>query len=168
MANVDKARIFAIKTHGKQLYGLYPYALHLAWVEEVLKRHGCSEDDLLAAAWLHDIMEDCGVSFEYIAKRFGSQIAKLVSLVSDMEGRSRAERKRNTYTKLVACKEPRALALKLADRIANIEACREEGSNSLLRMYQKEHPDFAEMFRQAHKDDLACALWNTYSTLIFK
>lgn len=168
MANVDKARIFAIKTHGKQLYGLYPYALHLAWVEEILKRHGCGEDDLLAAAWLHDIMEDCGVSFECIAKRFGAQVAKLVSLVSDMEGRSRAERKRNTYTKLVECREPRALALKLADRIANIEACREEGSNSLLRMYQQEHPDFAEMYRQARKGDLACALWGTYSTLIFK
>ncbi|UOL48457.1 putative phosphodiesterase [Pseudomonas phage Kremar] len=77
----SKAERFAIKAHGDQKYGDHPYVYHLKQVVENVKIR-MKGDPLLstyvAVAWLHDTMEDCGVTFKQIQDEFGLAIADAV------------------------------------------------------------------------------------------
>lgn len=135
---------FGHEAHKEQLYGQHPYTRHLAHVENVLTRFAFTDLDYLAAAWLHDSIEDeTGVSAEKIIERLGSPtIARLVVSVSDGKGANRRERKQSSYEKMRAY--PESISLKLADRIANVESCIHDGNDWLLSTYCKEHAGFRE------------------------
>ncbi len=132
-----EARRFAEERHADQRYGVRPYVVHLEAVRGVLQdfRYG---GELGIAAWLHDVVEDTPTSREEIASRFGDEVASLVWAVTGI-GRNRKERCASAYEKIRA--HPAAATLKLADRIANVEASR--GSHQLL-MYRAEWPSFRE------------------------
>lgn len=76
-----KAKRFALEAHGDQKYGEKPYSYHLEQVVENVKIR-MKDDPLLstyvAVAWLHDTMEDCGVTFKQIQDEFGLAIADAV------------------------------------------------------------------------------------------
>ncbi|UAV89635.1 putative phosphohydrolase [Pseudomonas phage COT4] len=77
----SRAMNFALKAHGDQMYGDHPYSYHLGQVvANVMIRK--KDDPLLstyvAVAWLHDTMEDCGVTFKQIQDEFGLAIADSV------------------------------------------------------------------------------------------
>ncbi|OLD22657.1 MAG: guanosine polyphosphate pyrophosphohydrolase [Thaumarchaeota archaeon 13_1_20CM_2_39_11] len=55
---------------------------HLTGVVTRLKNLGVSDEDVLCAAWLHDIIEDTNTSFHDIDQRFGSRVAVLVLSLS--------------------------------------------------------------------------------------
>lgn len=133
-------KFFAVTKHGDQKYGSLPYSHHLAAVQAVLGRfyYFTMNPDhlpLLEAAWLHDVVEDTGTKVKEIAEMFGERVADLVSAVTNEPGANRKIRAALTYPKIRAC--PGATTLKLADRIANVEA----GGN-FAAMYAKEHEDF--------------------------
>src|SRR3972149_5167440 len=87
--------------------------------------------DTIAAALLHDIQEDCGVSNQEIEKRFGPEVAKLVEGVTKL-GRipwesaesvsanehSQAENLRKMF--MAMAQDLRVLMIKLADRLHNM------------------------------------------------
>ena len=137
---IEQARRFATKAHGDQMYGDQPYTYHLGKVVDVLVRFKHEDPALLAAGWLHDTLEDTSATFDDIQDEFGFEIAALVDAVTDGPGSSRAERKIRPYNMIPKC--PGAVILKLADRIANIEASLDEGHDRLLKRYAKEHPSF--------------------------
>ncbi|MFO0590932.1 MAG: HD domain-containing protein [Polyangiaceae bacterium] len=133
-----RARQFATEKHASQRYGDKPYTVHLAAVREVLRGIGIEDDDALAAAaWLHDVVEDTGTPREEVAARFGEHVASLVWAVTGV-GSSRKERNADAYAKIRAF--PEAATLKLADRIANVEASARAPDK--LAMYRREHPGF--------------------------
>lgn len=136
-----RAMDLACDAHTGQTYGTRPYVRHLAHVESVLLRFSFSDYDLLAAAWLHDTIEDTSVSYLQITEQFGDNVALLVYAVTDGEGTNRRERKAASYAKMV--KYPRAIILKLADRVANTESSLVSG-DQLIGMYRKEYPAFRE------------------------
>ena len=144
---LQKARAFAIKKHAGQRYGHKPYAEHLQDVENVLIRFGVRDLPLdtclvlLSAAWLHDILEDTDTSRDDLESKFWSDVANLVWAVTNEDGCNRAERHVKTYHK-IRTHGVNAVTLKLADRIANTEACIET-NDSRLRMYRKEFPGFS-------------------------
>lgn len=74
-----KAERFALKAHGKQMYGNHPYGYHLVAVVNNISRRISVDDTMystyVAVAWLHDVIEDCGVTFEELEKEFGMAIA---------------------------------------------------------------------------------------------
>lgn len=76
-----RAMKFAIEAHGDQMYGDHPYSYHLSQVVDnvMIRKFG---DPMLstyvAVAWLHDTMEDCGVTFKQIQDEFGLAIADSV------------------------------------------------------------------------------------------
>lgn len=76
-----RAMKFAIEAHGDQMYGDHPYSYHLSQVVDnvMIRKFG---DPMLstyvAVAWLHDTMEDCGVTFKQIQDEFGIGIADSV------------------------------------------------------------------------------------------
>ncbi|MBI0533902.1 HD domain-containing protein [Sphingomonas sp. TX0522] len=112
------AEAFAIAAHGDQRYDGDPYRVHLAAVVRVLNDFGYV-GAYEAAGWLHDVVEDTGVSLAEIADRFGSDVARMVDAVTGL-GATRAERNARIYAGIA--EEPEAAAVKLADRIANVEA----------------------------------------------
>jgi (p)ppGpp synthase/HD superfamily hydrolase len=144
MPLVKKARDFAIEAHGKQKYGDHPYIVHPEAVAGLLEYFGFGDEDLMAAAYLHDTLEDTKTTFGDLVRHFGTEVASLVYLVTDKPGKNRAERHALTYTD--TAKYSDAVALKLCDRIANVEASLDGGnlnpSNRLYEMYKNEHKQF--------------------------
>ena len=137
---VPRAAKFALERHGVQLYGeKHPYGLHLAHVEEVLLRFDIYDPDLLAAAWLHDVIEDTQTTKEEIHVLFGLRVAELVDAVTNRPGGNRASRHAETYPRVRAT--PGATTLKLADRIANTEF---SVMKPMFSMYRKEYEGFIE------------------------
>jgi (p)ppGpp synthase/HD superfamily hydrolase len=140
---IEKARAFALKAHNVQTYGdIYPYYKHCENVYEVLLTYGFNEDtdiDILVAAWLHDTIEDTNTSYNDIKKEFGIDVAEIVYCVTDELGRNRKEKKEKTLPKIRS--NPKAVILKVADRLANVKFSAEQKSDH-FKMYQNEYPDF--------------------------
>jgi len=125
----DRARSFAVIAHGDQIYGEdQPYERHLEAVVEVIR--GWTDDpELISAAWMHDTLEDTTTRFAEIADQFSPRVADLVWAVT-AEGDARAEKMAAIYRKIEAY--PDAALVKLADRVANVEAA-PAGSKHRLR-----------------------------------
>jgi (p)ppGpp synthase/HD superfamily hydrolase len=136
---IEEARKFAVDAHGDQLYGTLPYFKHLDDVHAVLVETGHTELNILASSFLHDAMEDTGISYNDIKKVFGIEIAEIVYCLTDERGRNRQEKHEKTYPKLRS--NPDSIIVKLADRIANTRQSLDTESNMYV-MYQKEYKQF--------------------------
>jgi (p)ppGpp synthase/HD superfamily hydrolase len=129
-----EARMVAVKAHSNQSYDeIFPYEKHLDDVVDVLKRFGFS-GKYIVAGYLHDSIEDDGISYNDIKKHFGVDVAEMVYCVTDEIGRNRKEKKEKTLPKTAS--NPDAIILKLADRIANIQ------HGGKVDMYLKEYQEF--------------------------
>lgn len=144
----EAAHRFAAERHAGQRYGERPYTDHLAAVHAVLAESGYTPGALRVAAWLHDVLEDTPTTRGEVASRFGEDVAALVWAVTGF-GASRAEQVANVYEKVAAL--PAAANLKLADRVANVEACRHwislgswRPSDEMLARYRQEQPGMRE------------------------
>ena len=117
------------------------YIKHLEDVYNVLVRFKIEDPVIRTAAFLHDAIEDGAASYGKIERKFGKDVAELAYAVTDELGRNRRERHAKTFPKIK--NDMRALILKLADRIANIEYGRSKNAvNSLFDMYKKEYRTF--------------------------
>lgn len=146
MNQLEKVINFASKAHEGQTYGDKPYTYHLLQVYNNVKElWPDSSFDVLAAAWLHDTLEDTPTGVDAITEAFGPHVAYLVGLLTDKPGANRKERHRNTYPLIAQSEE--ATRIKLSDRLANIREASLSKSN-LLAMYRKEHSYFKEVFYQ--------------------
>lgn len=163
-----RARRFALVAHGDQKYGEHPYSYHLGAVADIARPWG---DVTEAVAWLHDVVEDTPVSGYEVWETFGDPIAACVWIVTDPGGRNRRERKARLHERLAAIvandalgftQYRPALVVKVADRLANLRACK-AGSPKLLKMYRKEH----EAFRSAlFMPGLCDRLWDEIEEII--
>jgi (p)ppGpp synthase/HD superfamily hydrolase len=138
-----QAEYLAIKHHKGQKYGDGPYTDHLRQVCCVLTHFGYT-NEYIVAAWLHDIVEDTDVSLSTIEQTFGSDVSELVWAVTGI-GFTRAERNLSQYIKLI--QYTKGVTLKLADRIANVQACINM-NNTKLGMYRKEHTTFFQLLHE--------------------
>jgi guanosine-3',5'-bis(diphosphate) 3'-pyrophosphohydrolase len=119
-----RAMLFARETHKDQVrkYTGNPYVDHLAEVAGIVAAatsdHSCVNGTDIAIAWLHDCMEDQGVTFDELRQQFGSTVAFGVVDLSDLETGNRAERKAKSRTRLAAA-PPWVQTIKCADLISN-------------------------------------------------
>ena len=97
-----------------------PYLNHLAEVAALLAEAG-ADGPLVAAGWLHDTIEDCGVTQDALADLFGEEVASLVRDVTDDKSLDKAERKR-LQIENAAGKGAKAKCLKIADKTSNLRA----------------------------------------------
>ena len=152
-----EARMVAVKAHSNQDYdGVFPYEKHTDDVVDILKRFGYS-GKFIVGGYLHDVMEDNGLSYSKIKRHFGKEVAEMVYCVTDELGRDREEKKRKTLPKTAS--NPDAIILKLADRIANLE------HGGKLDMYRKEHKEFKQMLFANTPSD-ALKMWECVDKLI--
>lgn len=86
MSIVSTALVFAPENHRHQFRkGIrIPYMWHLLNVCRILAEKDC-EDELLAAALLHDIVEDTEVTIEEVEEKFGSRVAEIVRGATEAE-----------------------------------------------------------------------------------
>lgn len=117
---VASARSFAESAHRGQTYGGVPFFFHLCTVQAILQEFGADpeDDELYAAAWLHDVIEDTPVTLQRLQDAFGGNVSVLVDTLT-AEGPDRASQRVNLVEKL---RRPvfGAMTIKLADRICNI------------------------------------------------
>ena len=119
---VTRAWLFAQHAHRNQLrkYTHQPYIAH---PENVARIVGLVTDDptMLAAAWLHDTVEDCGVSLHHIEDTFNIGVAMLVDELTDKtrpEDGNREMRKAMDRARVSRVSDE-AQTVKLADMIDN-------------------------------------------------
>jgi guanosine-3',5'-bis(diphosphate) 3'-pyrophosphohydrolase len=121
---VARAARFAAAAHAsidqRRKYSGEPYIVHPTAVARLVA--SVTEDpETLAAAWLHDVVEDTPVSLTEIRQGFGETIAGLVNDLTNVSCKSdgnRATRKRLDYEH-TAQADTRAKTIKLADIIHN-------------------------------------------------
>ena len=128
---VQKAQVFAIAAHSavqqKRKYTNEPYIVHPAEVAKIVAGVPGSTPDMVAAAWLHDVVEDTGCTYTDIHMAFGIDIATLVGWLTDVskpEDGNRAVRK--AMDRAHTAEAPaEAQTIKLADLISNSKSIME-------------------------------------------
>jgi (p)ppGpp synthase/HD superfamily hydrolase len=134
---VHKAYQFAKNAHKdqKRKYTFEPYINHPVEVMQIVSTVPHTEE-MLAAALLHDVVEDCGVQLQEIFDTFSPNVCYMVNDLSDVsspEDGNRATRKAKDRNWIAGAKA-RSKTIKLADLISN--------SRSIVK-YDK---DFARVY----------------------
>lgn len=141
---VQAAKDFALQRHGDQKYGEKPYSIHLQAVYDTLVALDIPSEVHLAAAWLHDVLEDTHTTRKELEDKFGAEVTDLVWAVTGNNAMHRQESTKLTIQKIKM--RPRAGLLKLADRYCNVKASLEGKQIKYLAMYVKEHKQYMEVF----------------------
>ncbi|MEY4238390.1 MAG: hypothetical protein RL339_991 [Pseudomonadota bacterium] len=123
LALVIAAAAFAAERHRHQRRkdaAASPYINHpLALADILVREGGVADAVVIAAALLHDTVEDTETTLEELAERFGPQVAGIVAEVTDDKDLPKAERKAQQVAK-AAGKSLGAKLVKLADKTANL------------------------------------------------
>ncbi len=139
---VKQAREFAVNAHKRidhrRKYTQQPYSNHLAAVAQLVSSV-TSDAETIAAAWLHDVVEDTEATLFDVEREFGKAIAALVEDLTDISKPSDGNREvRKAMDRAhLADAELRAKTVKLADLIDN---CKDICSNDprFARVYLAE------------------------------
>ena len=115
------------------------------FVAAKLKEFGIKDADLLAAAWLHDVVEDTSVTVAEVKTEFGDRVGALVDALTDGPGKTRIEKKAKPYRMLPTI--PGATTVKVADRIANARFSHQHHAQRYLKCYRTEYPGFLKALR---------------------
>ena len=125
---LDRAIIFAVRAHaGTERRGKgFPYIVHPMEAVEIVATM-TKDQELLAAAVLHDTVEDTDTTVEQIREEFGNRIASLVASESDivLDGLPAEDswhaRKHEAIDRL-AHASPDAKIVALGDKLSNMRA----------------------------------------------
>ena len=121
---VQKAADFATQSHGRidqrRKYTGQPYDVHLRSVAQIVESV-TSDEEMVAAAWLHDVVEDTPATFLDVEREFGADVAALVADLTDVSRPSDGNRavRRAIDRAHLAEASARAQTVKLADLIDN-------------------------------------------------
>jgi guanosine-3',5'-bis(diphosphate) 3'-pyrophosphohydrolase len=118
-----KAAQFAAHKHRDQRRkdaAASPYINHPLALASTLREEGMVEDaTVLAAALLHDTIEDTETDYDELRGHFGEEVAEIVAEVTDTKWLKKTSRKRLQISK-ASIASSRAKLVKLADKICNL------------------------------------------------
>lgn len=120
MMMVEKAAAFAAKAHEGMFRkgSRVPYIVHPMEAAAIVSAF-TEDEEVLAAALLHDVIEDTKVTREMLEREFNSRVAELVGQESEDKSKSWKERKGSTLEHLKhASWEIKVLAL--GDKLSNM------------------------------------------------
>ena len=121
---VLKAQEFATCKHSEinhlRKYTGEPYIVHPAEVVEIVKSVPHT-DEMLAAAWLHDTVEDTNTTIDEIEQEFGFKVMVYVRGLTDVSKPEDGNRKFRKFLdrKHISQQLPCVMTIKLADLISN-------------------------------------------------
>ncbi|MGL5437494.1 MAG: HD domain-containing protein [Lachnospiraceae bacterium] len=119
---IKEAAEFAKKAHE----GIFRKGSHIPYIchpmeVAVIVAQMTGDRDVIAAAYLHDVIEDTDVTGEELRERFGERIYSLVAAETEDKTKSWQERKQCTIRHLLhASREVKLLAL--ADKLSNMRS----------------------------------------------
>jgi (p)ppGpp synthase/HD superfamily hydrolase len=150
----ERARVFATAAHAAvaqlRKYTNEPYIVHPTEVVGILTSTVEPTEEMIAAAWLHDVVEDTGVSIEVIRAEFGSKVSDLVGWLTDVsrpEQGNRATRKAIDRAHTAAAPSE-AQTIKLCDLISNTRSIVEHDAE-FARVYLAEKRLLLEVMTKA-------------------
>lgn len=141
-----RARELAAKAHREQKYGDAPYLTHLDTVAEIVAVHrlaiGDTWEHALASAFLHDLIEDQPEHTAELESTMPELVSAIVHALSKRDDLAMPD-----YFEGIRRAGRLAVAVKLADRIANVEAGQASGASALRKLtrYRAERELFATM-----------------------
>ncbi|MFG0305081.1 MAG: HD domain-containing protein [Phycisphaerales bacterium JB040] len=153
------AASFAARAHASQRRkdGVTPYAAHPSRVAlRIAAQFGCADEHCLAAAFLHDTIEDTATDYDDLLKHFGRDTADIVRAMSKNMLLEEADREAD-YDARLATSDWRARLVKLADSLDNLM---DKGLDSeKARARCRRSLALAEKDRAAHPEsDRACRI----------
>lgn len=148
---LDKAIEFAVKAHANsERRGKgFPYVIHPLEAMSIVASM-TPDQELLAAAALHDTVEDTGVTVDDLRREFGDRVARLVEAESDVfvEGLSDEaswhDRKKAAIDRLAAAPYE-AKMVAMGDKLSNMRA--------IWRDYQEKGDELWKIFHAKDKAD---------------
>ncbi|MEQ1822423.1 MAG: HD domain-containing protein [Fimbriimonadaceae bacterium] len=170
MKRLAKAIKFASKAHRGQVregQPELPYITHPIDVINKLAYVGSvTDEDILCAAALHDVIEECEVELATVQAKFGEDVAKIVQEVTREEPTSavRASLSDDEVYELrngMLLAEIRSMGkegqlIKLADRLSNIISAEKTRTPEKLARYQKQAGQMLEIIPR----EVNPALWD--------
>jgi len=127
MSLIERARVFSIAAHEavgqRRKYSDEPYWHHPEHVANLLQKFATNAvtEEMIAAAWLHDVVEDTHVPLETIRDLFGNTVYHLVENLTDIsrpqDGNRRARKQKDLEHTQQA--SPEAKSIKCSDLISN-------------------------------------------------
>ena len=163
---VEKARVFATRAHEsidqRRKYTNEPYIVHPAEVASIVKTVPHTKA-MLAAAWLHDVVEDTPVTLAQIYAEFGAEIGDLVEMLTDVSRPSDGNRKtrKEKDRKHTALASPEGKTIKLADLISNTSSIVKYDPN-FARVYLREKRLLLDVLKEGDK-----TLWKKANKVTF-
>jgi (p)ppGpp synthase/HD superfamily hydrolase len=137
---VDSALIFAAQAHRHQVRKAtnIPYIVHPVGVMLLLQDAGEADPELLAAALLHDTIEDAGVSAAALAERFGPRVAAIVEGCSEPDHQAADWETRKQHTVTYLRTAPRDVQLvAAADKLHNLRSMRVDQAELGERLWER-------------------------------
>lgn len=154
MPIVLDACAYATRMHGSQQrkYTGEPYVLHCLEVARSVAEVGGSPT-MIAAALLHDVVEDTEATHEDVQARFGEEVAQAVAWMTDVsrpEDGNRATRKAMDREHLAQAPADMK-TVKLADVISNTRSIVDHG-DGFARVYLREIAALLEVLSEGHPE----------------
>lgn len=161
---VVRARKFAEAVHYNQERGHtppYPYIQHPEMVATVVSRvPGCTPE-MLAAAWLHDVIEDADILPETLELLFGKEVTRMVIALSKPSNSDMARKQRcAAYNSQLAAAGPEVQTIKLADIIDNLSDIEDSGfTDNFIDQYIREKSECVEVLTKGDAKLRDIARW---------
>lgn len=153
----ERAKIFAIKAHQGQVRKSdkeKPMIIHPINVADILREYGY-DDNVVAAGYLHDVVEDTKYQEEDILKEFGEDITSLVMGASEKDKSLSWEERKEAVIKEIKNLDLRHKAIICADKISNLEDFNiismikgEYDFSSFRRGYDKQKWYYQEVYKK--------------------
>lgn len=171
---VDKALHFAIEAHrnterrGKG----FPYVIHCFEAVEIVATL-TTDQELLAAAALHDAVEDTDVTLEQIRDEFGERVASLVAAESDVviEGESEQDswhaRKTAAINRLASASRD-AKMVAMGDKLSNMRAIARDYEEMGDKLWDRFHAPNGKPDHEWHYRGLAQSLSELEGTFAYR
>jgi (p)ppGpp synthase/HD superfamily hydrolase len=147
----ERAHVFATQAHAsidqRRKYTGEPYVVHPVAVAALVQSVPHTPE-MIAAAYLHDVVEDTPVTIEEIEREFGTEVAELVGWLTDVskpEDGSRKVRKQKDLEH--TAKAPAAAkTIKIADLIDNTLTIRDRDP-AFWKVYRREKMALLEVLK---------------------
>ncbi len=160
---VARAITFATQAHARidqrRKYSHQPYDVHLNAVAALVAEVG-GDQRMVAAAWLHDTVEDTPATVQDIERHFGADVAALVDELTDVSrpGDGNRARRKRLDQQHIARASVRAKTIKLADLIDNCrDICQHDSRFARVFLNEMEalldvlHEGDERLFKRARK-----------------
>lgn len=152
----DALDYVSVKHRGQVRDNGVPFLVHPFGALGILMEYGVQDEEVLVAAVLHDVVEDCGVTLAELQARFGWRVASIVEEVTKKSDGSFPLKTRDGFV------------VKMADRLSNLndlKSCSVEKQKRVAKKSVKLLGEYGKEMKAANTN-LYCCLVDTLLDLL--